>query len=87
MIHSHLIANQPETPVYSQPADSQPASRIPKGSWLGVVERMGEWIRVIGTNFEGWVKNADVKSLPPMKLKVVWSPGKPIEYKMLSNAS
>jgi len=88
MIQSHLIANLPETPVYQEPSDAgQPITLVAKGSWFGVVKRLGDWIQIIGTDFEGWVKKADVEALPPLALHVVWTPGKPISYMHLPHAS
>jgi hypothetical protein len=88
MIQSHLIASKIATPVYAQPtADSMPIAMVAKGSWLGVIQRQGEWIQVIGIACEGWVMKADVEVLPPMELRAVWSPGQPIAYMYLPKAS
>ena len=88
MIHTHLIAGKTETPVYTSPTmDGGPATLIHKGSWLGVIEKKLDWFKVIGSQIEGWVRRTDVEDLPPMKLHAIWSPGKPIEYVLLSNAS
>jgi hypothetical protein len=87
MINTHLIAGKTATPIYTDPtADGSPVTSIPKGSWLGVIERKLDWIKVIGTQIEGWVRKNDVEELPPMKLHAVWNPGKPIEYVMRSGA-
>jgi hypothetical protein len=81
MIHKHLIARWPQTPVYLSPEQqSAPQWYVARGSWLGVLDDQGEWIHVIAVDGEGWVRKDDVESLPPMKLHVVWSPGEPIHY-------
>ena len=88
MIHNHLIAKQDTTPLYATPeADSTPVATVVKDSWLGEVERKGNWVHVIGIDCEGWVKLSDVEMLPPMGLHAVWRPGKAIAYMRLSNAS
>ena len=87
MIHTHLVAGKATTPIYPSPtAEGSPVTSIPKGSWLGVIEKHFDWIKVIGTEIEGWVRKADVEELPPMKLHAVWIPGKPVEYIMHSKA-
>ena len=87
-IQSHLIASKAHTAVYSQPIEgAKSVTTVAKGSWLGEIERQGEWIHVIGIDFEGWVMKADAEELPPMQLHVVWSPGKPISYMHLPTAS
>jgi len=81
MIHTHLIAGKTATPVYHQPTqDGVPVTSVSKGSWLGVIEKHLDWIKVIGIEIEGWVRKTDVEELPPMKLHAIWKPGKPIEY-------
>lgn len=86
MIQSHLIASKASTPVYQHPSvDDLPVAMVAKGSWLGVMERVGDWIHVIGIECEGWVMKSDVEALPPMGLHAVWTHGKPIEYVHLAN--
>ena len=88
MIHTHLIASKTETPIYTSPTmDGEPTTSITKGLWLGVIEKKLGWFKVIGSQIEGWVRGTDVEELPPMKLRAVWSPGKPIEYMLQSNPS
>lgn len=87
MIRTHLIAGKTETPIYTDPStEGGPTMLVHKGSWLGVIEKKLDWFKVIGSQIEGWVRRTDVEELPPMKLHAVWSPGKPIEYVLLSNA-
>jgi hypothetical protein len=87
-VQAHLIASKKDTPVYRLPStDEAIIAFVPEGSWLGVIEEKEDWIHIIGIAAEGWVRKADVKSLPPMGLHVVWTPGHPIEYKHFSQAS
>ncbi|HEX5111652.1 MAG TPA: hypothetical protein VFV79_02315 [Saprospiraceae bacterium] len=88
MIHTHLIASHSPTTIYTEASEqSPPVTEVAEGSWLGVVESVGAWIKVISIDCEGWVKRSDTESVPPMGLHAVWRPGKPIEYRRLSNAS
>ncbi len=81
MIQSHLIANKKSTPIYNGPsADAIPVATVAEGSWLGVIEKRGDCIHVVGIEAEGWVKEEDTTILPPMGLHIIWSPGKPIAY-------
>ena len=88
MIRTHLIATQSPTRIYEAPdLKAQTISTVPKDSWLGELERQDDWIKVIGIDFEGWVRKSDVEVLSSMGLHAIWRPGKPIAYMRLSNAS
>ncbi len=81
MIHSHLIARNPVTPVYLLPEEGAvPAFLLDRGSWLGVLSSQGDWLHVIGIECDGWVRREDVENLPPMKLHIQFTPGKPLAY-------
>ncbi len=81
MIQSHLYARLTETPVFEKPMDDgKPSRLLHKGNWLGVMERMGEWIHVIGIQFEGWVRAMDVEERNPMNLHINYVPGREVEY-------
>ena len=81
MIRSHLIATKALTTIFNAPAgESTTTCDIQRGAWLGVLDRLGDWIHVISTQCEGWVRREDVEELQPMELRIQYSPGKPIEY-------
>jgi hypothetical protein len=81
MIRSHLIATKALTTIFKSPAgEAATTCNIQRGSWLGVIDRIGDWIHVISTTCEGWVRKEDVAELNPMDLHIQYSPGKPIEY-------
>lgn len=85
-IQSHLYASKPETPVFPEPkGESIPVHVLHRGNWLGVLERINDWIRVIGIECQGWVRAEDVEERPPFSLHAFWSPGKPIEYVSTTN--
>ena len=81
MIRSHLIATKALTTIFKTPAiESITTCDIQRGAWLGVLDRLGDWVHVITTQCEGWVRREDVEELQPMELRIQYSPGKPIEY-------
>lgn len=82
MIEAHLYARHHETVVYFGPDHAAPmASVLGKGDWVGVTHRMGtDWLRIVSTTCDGWVKSADVESRPPLQLHARWTPGNPIQY-------
>lgn len=81
MIRSHLIATKALTSIFNTPTgDTSSTCNIQRGSWMGVKDRLGDWIHVITTTCEGWVRREDVEELNPMDLHIRYSPGKPIEY-------
>jgi hypothetical protein len=81
MIHSHLYARKSETPVFEDPFDNgSPVYILRQGNWMGVLQREGDWIQVIGIDCTGWVRSEDVEERPPFSLHALWVPGQPIEY-------
>ena len=81
MIQSHLYTNKEETRLYPDRNESgEPVCVLGQNIWLGELERLEDWVHVLGIQGEGWVKAADVGTRSPFSLHVHWSPGKPIEY-------
>ena len=86
MIQSHLYTRLEETPVFDKPADGgQMLTMLGQGNWVGVIKRLGEWIRILSVRGEGWVKAEHVEDRPPFQLHVQWSEGDNISY--VSSAS
>jgi hypothetical protein len=82
MIKSHLYTNKAETFLYpDRDETAHPICTLQAGIWLGELERIEGWIRVLGIEGEGWVKATDVEYRSPFNLHVHWTPGKPITYK------
>ena len=47
--------------IRSTPDDRAPVLKsITNGTWLGVVNEMGEWIYVVGTEAIGWVLRREI---------------------------
>jgi len=85
MIHLHLYAKTAETRVFERPADSSEAlGAVPPGTWLGVLARQGDWVRIISHHMEGWVRLAETEERPPLTLHARWKPGSSPQYYSLA---
>lgn len=81
MVQSHLYARLEEIFVFRLPAENGvPVQKLHKGDWLGVVNRQDEWIHVISTACEGWVRAGEVESRPPFQLHIHLDEGESISY-------
>ena len=57
--------------VRSKPTLGAPIVRsISKGTWLGVIKELGEWIYVIGKESTGWVMKGELVALQSKTLHV-----------------
>lgn len=80
MIQSHLYTNKKETGLYPIRGESDnPVCLLNLGTWLGELDRVDEWIHVVGIRGDGWVKAEDVSSIAPFNLHAQWT-GKTVEY-------
>ena len=80
-IHSHIYARREGTSLYLLPSDNANVVQVlHQGDWLGILSRQGEWIQVIGVEYEGWVKSSDVENRPPFELHIHSAEGKPMSY-------
>ena len=81
MIRNHLYVKSSNTAVFPIPAESSLPSRLlSKGNWVGVVEKVGEWVRVVGVYFTGWIKADQLESRPPFDLHIEQDASKPVAY-------
>lgn len=81
MITSHLYTKKNETPVFISPdMDSMPIHILQLHIWVGVLERRGDWIKIIGIACDGWVRAEDMEERPPFELHANWFPDQPIKY-------
>ncbi len=81
MIHSHLYVKHANTPVYDSPdVMGSPVGNLERGNWVGVLETMGDWVRVIGVHCIGWVKTIELESRPPFDLHIHQNNSHTIEY-------
>ncbi len=57
--------------VRSTPNETAPILKsIVKGTWLGVIQEVGEWIYVIGKESIGWVRRSELKNLETQALHI-----------------
>lgn len=71
MIRSHLYVKNLKSPVYASPQQTDnPSSFLERGNWVGVLEKMGEWVKVAGVHCIGWVKASELESRPPLDLHI-----------------
>lgn len=69
------------TRVYSDPRDeAMPVFILHQGNWMGTIDILGEWIKVLSIHGEGWVKLEDVESRSPGDLHIVLSGGSTVNY-------
>jgi SH3-like domain-containing protein len=81
MIHTHLYARNSGTKVFGHFVDTGiPVFMLEKGSWVGVIERHENWIKVISIDGEGWVRAEELENRPPFQLHVCWSSNGPKAY-------
>ena len=53
--------------------DGQPTMVLDGGSWLGVLDKDGEWLHVITAQRNGWVLQSDTRDAAPFTLKATFS--------------
>lgn len=81
MIQAHLYTRNTGTCIFNRPADdSTPLIKMQMGNWLGVLEYMDEWIRVLTIAGEGWVKAEETEKRPHFQLHARWNKGGTPEY-------
>ncbi len=81
MIKSHLYVKFADAPVFERPEESPvPKQRLSRGNWVGVIERVGDWVKVVGVYFTGWVKAEQLESRPPLDLHIEQSETQSIQY-------
>ncbi len=69
MITSHVYAATEGVRLFlDQSGVGQILRTLHKGAWLGVLKREGQWIHVIGSDFEGWVEATAVEVKSPFSL-------------------
>ncbi|WP_235297657.1 hypothetical protein [Portibacter marinus] len=58
-IKKHLISSKESTPLYSLENLTDLRMKLPKGNWLGVLEKKMDKLRVLTTFGEGWISLED----------------------------
>jgi hypothetical protein len=81
MIQSHRYTRNADTSLYSDKIESSNIiNRLSKGDWVGVLEKIDGWFRVLCIQGEGWVRSDDVEERSPFNLHVQWTPEGVIKY-------
>ena len=58
-IKKHLISSKESTPLYALENLTGIKIQLPKGNWLGVLERKIDRLKVLTTQGEGWISLED----------------------------
>jgi len=81
MVQTHLYARNAETPVFGSPFEGAlPITLLHKGSWMGMLEDNGKWVRVITINGEGWVEREYTEERTPGELHILLMEDQTVEY-------
>jgi hypothetical protein len=71
MIQSHLYVKRSNSPLYPSPeGHERPAMFLDRGHWVGVLETLGDWVKVTGVYFIGWMKVDALEPRPPFDLHI-----------------
>jgi hypothetical protein len=82
-IRKHLITSKDLTPIYSFENLSGVIAKIARGSWVGVLERKTDRLRVICTSGEGWMKSDDVEETNKYNFRVFHDENGMLQYGVL----
>ena len=67
MIRSHLYVKNAKSPVYASLQHTGRPSK--RGNWVGVLEKMGDWVKIVGVHCFGWIAS-ELESRPPLDLHI-----------------
>ncbi|GEM_PF-1457635 len=79
-IKKHLISSKESTPLYSLENLTGMRLRLPKGDWLGVLERKIDRLRVLTTQGEGWISLDDAAEANYYDFKVLHGSNGELSY-------
>lgn len=79
-IKKHLISSKDSTPVYSLENLTGLRLKLPKGNWLGVLERKMDRLRVLTTQGEGWIRLDDAVETNYFDFKVLHGANGELSY-------
>lgn len=55
-VNTHRYASEENIKLMERPDSMNPIARLTQGTWIGVMEQVGEWLRVITSEGYGWIK-------------------------------
>ncbi|WP_235291451.1 hypothetical protein [Portibacter lacus] len=79
-IKKHLISSKEHTPVYALENLTMLRMNLPKGNWLGVIERKIDRLRILTTNGEGWISTEDVAEPNQFEFKIFHDSNGMLQY-------
>jgi hypothetical protein len=79
-VKKHVISSKDNTPIYSMEDLSQISALIPKGNWLGILEKKENLLKVISTQGSGWIRMDDIEETNKYKLRVFRDSRGEIQY-------
>ena len=69
-IKKHLVSFKESTPIYAFENLTEVLTNLSRGSWLGVIERKNDFLRIITTKGEGWIRSEDAVETNFFNLKI-----------------
>lgn len=70
-IKKHLVSFKESTPIYAFENLTEVLANLSRGSWLGVIERKNDFLRIITTKGEGWIRSEDAVDTNFFNLKII----------------
>jgi hypothetical protein len=70
-ITQHMVTSREQTPVFARDDLIEVKANLPKGNWLGILERKLGKLRVISSKGEGWIKSDDAIKANAYDLRVI----------------
>ena len=70
-VMNHRYAKGPTIQLMDRPEGSSVLAFLDQGTWIGVMEQVGEWLRVITTEGYGWIKADKTFSTDDYKIRVL----------------
>lgn len=81
-VRQHLVSLKEFTPLYKLENLEEVSTRLPKGNWLGVIERKSDRLRVITTQGSGWIKSEDTSTLKSNAIRILQAENGSVQYGM-----
>jgi hypothetical protein len=79
-VMSHRYAKSNSIKLLDRPEGRSTIAQLNQGTWIGVMEQAGEWLRVITTEGYGWIKaDLTIKS-DDFKIRVLPGVGGKLKY-------
>ena len=70
-VHKHVYAKENTIQLLDSPVNGNKIADLGKGAWVGVMEQVGEWFKVITTEGYGYLPAEDTFIGDHFKLRVL----------------